>query len=119
MTTLKDALADLLQNHDLAVDDAADRHIGPDFRQRTNGGWDDRVGFLTRIAHLRNETQQVTITVLDELLDADRYAERHLIDLLHNDGRRTVHEVYVFAVLGSDGRFERLEEVTIAVEPTS
>jgi hypothetical protein len=84
MTTLKDALADLLQNPGLSVDEAAARHISPDFRQRTNGQWDDRVGFLARIAHVRSETRHVTITVLDELHDGSRYAERHIIDLLHN-----------------------------------
>lgn len=121
MTTLKDALADLLQNQDLSVDEAADRHISSGFRQRTNGQWDDRAGFLTRIAHLRSTTQHTTITVLDELIDGGRYAEHHIIDLRHNDGRRIVQEVYLFAALDSDGRFERIEEVTLAVgddEPT-
>lgn len=121
VTTLKDALADLLQNQDLSVDEAADRHISPDFRQRTNGQWDDRAGFLTRIAHLRSTTQHTTITVLDELTDGDRYAERHIIDLLRNDGQRIVQEVYLFAALDSDGRLERIEEVTLAAgdgEPT-
>ncbi len=33
MTTLKLALADLLQNQDLSLYEAADRHIGPDFVQ--------------------------------------------------------------------------------------
>ena len=121
VTTLKDALADLLQNQDLSVDEAAERHISPDFRQRTNGQWDDRAGFLTRIAHLRSTTQHTTITVLDELTDGDRYAERHIIDLLRNDGQRIVQEVYLFAALDSDGRLERIEEVTLAAgdgEPT-
>jgi hypothetical protein len=121
VTTLKDALADLLQNQDLSVDEAADRHISPDFRQRTNGQWDDRAGFLTRIAHLRSTTQHTTITVLDELTDGDRYAERHIIDLLRNDGQRIVQEVYLFAALDSDGRLERIEEVALAAgdgEPT-
>jgi hypothetical protein len=119
MTTLRDALADLLENHDLPVDEAADRHISPDFRQRTNGQWDDRAGFLARITHLRSNTQEVTITVLDEITDGSRYAERHLIDLLGADGRRFVHEVYVFAALDSDGRFVRIEEATVMAEPTS
>jgi 1,6-anhydro-N-acetylmuramate kinase len=119
MSTLRAALADLLENHDLPVDEAADRHIGPDFRQRTNGQWDDRAGFLDRITHLRSNTQEVTITVLDEITNGSRYAERHLIDLLGVDGRRVVHDVYVFAALGSDGRFERIEEATVMVRPTS
>jgi hypothetical protein len=119
MTALKGALADLLQNPDLSVDEAADRHISRDFRQRTNGQWDDRAGFLARIAHLRSEAEHVAITVLDELIDGDHYAERHIIDVLQNDGRRIVQEVHLFADLDSGGRFERIEEVTLAVTATS
>jgi hypothetical protein len=119
VTTLRGALADLLENHDLPVDEAADRHISPDFRQRTNGQWDDRAGFLARIRHLRSNTQEVTITVLDEITDGSSYAERHLIELLGVDGRRVVYEVYVFASLGSDGRFERIEEATVMVGPAT
>ena len=115
MTTLKDALADLLQNPDLPLDEAVDRHFSLDFRQRTNGRWDDRAGFVARIAQLRGETQQITMTFLDELNDDGRYAERHIIDLLFHDGRHVVQEVYIFAALDSDGRFERIEEVTLAV----
>ncbi len=118
MTTLSQALADLLQNPDLSVEEAADRHISPDFRQRTNGQWDDRAGFLARIADLRGETRHVTVTVLDELRDGARYAERHVIDLLHNDGRHTVQEVYLFAALDCYGRFRRIEEVTLAADAT-
>ncbi|WP_314193226.1 hypothetical protein [uncultured Arthrobacter sp.] len=119
MTTLRGALADLLENHDLPVEEAADRHISPDFRQRTNGQWDDRAGFLARIRRLRSNTQEVTITVLDEITDGSSYAERHLIELLAVDGRRVGYEVYVFAALGSDGRFERIEEATVRVGPAT
>jgi 1,6-anhydro-N-acetylmuramate kinase len=118
MTTLRNALSDLLENHELPVDEAADRHIAPGFRQRTNGHWDDRAGFLARIRHLRSNTRDVTITVLDEITDGSRYAERHIIDLLGADGRRVVHEVYVFASLGPDGRFERIEEATVVAGRT-
>jgi hypothetical protein len=116
MTTLTGALTDLLENPDLPIDQAADRHISPEFRQRTNGQWDDRAGFLTRIAQLRSNTQHITITVLDEIRDGTHYAERHIIDLLFNDGRRVSHEVFLFAALDGDGRFQRIEEVTLTVD---
>jgi hypothetical protein len=122
MTTLRAALADLLENQDLTVDQAANRHISRDFRQRTNGQWDDRAGFLARITQLRSNTKDITITVLDDIVDGGRYAERHIIDLLLTDGRRLVQEVYLFAALDSDGRFERIEEVSLplsATEPVS
>ncbi len=116
MTTLRDALADLLEHREVPLDEAADRHIGSDFRQRTNGQWDDRAGFLARIADLRGNIQRFTMTVLDEIIDGDRYAERHVIDLLFSDGRRVVQEVYLFAALDSDGRFERIEEVSLPIK---
>ncbi len=53
MTTIKDAVEDLLNNRKLTADEAVDRHFGPAFRQRTNGSWDDRPAFLARIVLLR------------------------------------------------------------------
>ncbi|KRA35780.1 hypothetical protein ASD68_05200 [Rhodanobacter sp. Root627] len=116
MTTLKDAIEDLLNNRQLTAAEAVDRHFGPGFRQRTNGTWDDRATFLARINHFRDVVAHATITVLDELGDADRYAERHVIDLLERDGGRIRQEVYVFATLDPDGRFARIEETTLLLE---
>jgi 1,6-anhydro-N-acetylmuramate kinase len=115
MTTLQGALADLLQSDELSVDDAATRHIGPEFRQRVNGDWADRAEFLDGIPRLRRETQSITVTVVDEFVDGLRYSERHLIELVYGDGRRLVHEVYLFATLDAQGRFTLIEEMTRAV----
>lgn len=116
MTTIKDAVEDLLNNRQLTADAAVDRHFGPSFRQRTNGSWDDRPAFLARRVLLREVIQHATITVLDELIDADRYAERHVVDLVKRDGERILQEVYVFAKRDSDGRFARIEETTLMLE---
>jgi 1,6-anhydro-N-acetylmuramate kinase len=117
MTTFRKAVADLLENHDISVDEAGDRHISPDFRQRTNGHWIGRREFLDRIAEIRSNTVEITITVLDEIIVGEHYSERHIGDLLGFDGRREVHEVYVFATLDLDGRFKIVEEVTLALSP--
>lgn len=111
MSTIKLAVDDLLNNRELTAAEALDRHFGPTFRQRTNGSWEDRAAVLARIVQFREVVEHATITVLDELAVGDRYAERHLIDLLHRAGTRTVHEVYVFAERDADGRFTRIEEV--------
>ena len=100
-------------NNRLSVDAAVDRHFGPTFRQRTNGSWDDRAAFVARIVLFREQVEQATITVLDELVDANRYAERHLIDLLKRDGERVRQEVYVFGECDTDGRFARIQEMTL------
>jgi hypothetical protein len=96
MTTIKDAFDDLLNNQQLSADEAIDRHFGPTFRQRTNGRWDDRRAFLARIVLLREVVEHATITVLEELIDGDRYAERHVVDLVKRHGERVLQEVYVF-----------------------
>jgi hypothetical protein len=116
MTTIKDAVEDLLNNRQLTANEAVDRHFGPTFCQRTNGSWDDRPAFLSRIALLRKVVEHATIIVLNELVDGDRYAERHVVDLVKYDGERMVQEVYVFANRDPDGRFTRIEETTLLLE---
>ena len=116
MTTIKDAVEDLLNDRQLTTDEAVDRHFGPSFRQRTNGSWDDRAAFLARIVRFREVFKHATITVLDELVDGDRYAERHVIDLVKRDGDRIVQEVYVFAERDPEGRFTRIEETNLMLE---
>ena len=117
MTSLKDAVEDLLDRSHLSVEQAADRHVAPGFRQRTNGHWDDRATFVARIAQLREIVEHARITVLDELDDGPRYAERHRIELARRDGQRTVQEVHVFAQRDPDGRFACIEEAAVMLEP--
>jgi len=117
MTSLKDAVEDLLNHRHLSVEQAADRHFAPGFRQRTNGHWDDRDTFVARIAQFREIVEHASITVLDELADGPRYAERHRIELARRDGQRTVQEVHVFAQRDPDGRFACIEEATVTLEP--
>jgi hypothetical protein len=116
MTTIKAAVADLFDRQ-LPVDDAVDRHYGPGFRQRTDGVWEDRSGLLQRMCDLRNSIDSISITVLHELSDGPRYAERHLVDLMHRDGGRTRLEVFVFAEHDAEGRFVWIEEITRSISP--
>lgn len=116
MTTINDAVDDLFNNERLTAEEAVDRHYGPTFRQRTNGSWDDRAAFLARVADLRKVVARATVTVLDELTDGDRYAERHVVDLVRRDGQRIRQEVYVFAERDADGRFVRIEESTFMLD---
>ena len=63
MNKLKQAVDDLF-NPRLPIDEAADRHFSLDFRQRTNGTWDDRRAFIDRIAKCRAIVDRGTVTVL-------------------------------------------------------
>ncbi|RAG82733.1 nuclear transport factor 2 family protein [Streptacidiphilus pinicola] len=115
-TRIDAALTDLLFTPGLDLDEAADRHFAPDYRQRTDGRWDDRRQFLTHIAHLREVVAGGSVEVHDELVAGDRYADRHTVRVVKKDGSVVRMEVYLFAELAADGRFRRIEETTLLLE---
>ncbi|WP_344658376.1 nuclear transport factor 2 family protein [Catenulispora subtropica] len=112
-TTIASALTDLLLTPELPLATAIDRHFAPDYRQRTDGVWADRAEFTSHIAHLRTVVADGVIHVHEEVAEEPVYAERHTIHVVKVDGSTTSHEVYVFAERAPDGRFVRLEEVTL------
>ncbi|MGW3040948.1 nuclear transport factor 2 family protein [Kitasatospora sp. NPDC001159] len=115
-TDISTALTDLLLTPGLDLNEAADRHFAPDYRQRTDGRWNDRQQFLAHIAHLRTIVAGGSIEVHDELLDGDRYADRHTMTVDKTDGSTVRMEVYLFAEFAPDGRFRRVEETTLMLE---
>lgn len=112
-TCIEAALNDLLFNHDITLENAADRHFTPGYRQRTDGQWADRAEFLDHIRHLRGIAAGGKVEVHDELYDGNKYADRHTCHITKNDGTTVSMEVYVFADLAPDGRFDRIEETTL------
>ena len=112
-TDMHSALTDLLFRPEVDLAAAADRHFAPDYRQRTDGSWDDRDGFIEHIAHLRSIVASGTVRILDEIRDGARYADRHVVEILKRDGSRVEMEVYVFGEFAADGRFRRVEETTL------
>ncbi|MFD4573036.1 nuclear transport factor 2 family protein [Streptomyces sp. NPDC058417] len=115
-TSIAAALTDLLFTPGLALQEAADRHFAPDYRQRTDGNWDDRDAFLKHIAHLRGVVDSGVIEVHDELYDGFRYADRHTVHVTKKDGSVVRTEVYLFGEFAPDGRFRRIEETTLMLE---
>ncbi|QES53008.1 hypothetical protein DEJ51_00970 [Streptomyces venezuelae] len=114
-TDITRALHDLLFTPDLGLTEAVDRHFTPDYRQRTNGVWSDRAGFVQHMTRLRTLIRSGHVQVHDELRDGARYADRHTVTLVHEDGHTSRTEVYLFAELAPDGRFRRVEETTLLV----
>ncbi|MFE5581475.1 nuclear transport factor 2 family protein [Kitasatospora sp. NPDC056531] len=110
------ALTDLLFTPGLELAEAVDRHFAPDYRQRTDGRWDNREEFTTHIAHLRTIVAGGEIQVLEELVQGDLYADRHIIDIHKTDGSSVRVEVYLFAEFAADGRFRRIEETTLMLQ---
>ncbi|WP_310727752.1 nuclear transport factor 2 family protein [Streptomyces sp. N2A] len=118
-TGIEAALTDLLFNGDLTLQEAADRHFAPEYRQRTDGQWADRTEFLEHIAHLRTLVADGHVEVHEELSDGSKYADRHTAHLTKKDGTSVRMEVYVFADLAADGRFSRIEETTLLLQGSS
>ena len=112
-TDIRTALTDLLLTPGLDLDEAAERHFAPDYRQRTDGDWADRTEFLAHIAHLRTITAGGSVKVHDELSRDNRYADRHTMEIVKTDGSTVRMEVYLFAEFAPDGRFRRIEETTL------
>ncbi|WP_030758940.1 MULTISPECIES: nuclear transport factor 2 family protein [unclassified Streptomyces] len=115
-TGITAALTDLLLNRDLTVQEAADRHFAPEYRQRTDGEWADRAGFLEHISHLRTVVDHGRIEVHEELYDGLKYADRHTVRVTKTDGSTVRTEVYLFGEFAPDGRFSRIEETTLMLE---
>jgi hypothetical protein len=112
-TNIQDALDDLLFRPGVDLASAVDRHFAPDYRQRTDGQWEDRAGFVAHIAHLRSIVASGTVRVLDEFSAGARYADRHVVEVVKQDGSRVETEVYLFAAFAADGRFRVIEESTL------
>ncbi|MER5776746.1 nuclear transport factor 2 family protein [Streptomyces sp. NPDC002039] len=112
-TNIVAALNDLLFTPELDLGEAVDRHFAPDYRQRTNGTWDERDGFIAHIAHLRTVVAAGSVEVHEELTDGRLYADRHTVDVVKKDGSGVRTEVYLFGEFAADGRFRRIEETTL------
>ena len=112
MTSISQALYELLNERDTPVDEVLTRHFADEYRQSTNGEWVDRAGFAQQIEFLRAGIDIADIDVVAELVQGDAYAERHLIQVTQNDGTVAAQEAFVFATVAPDGRFLALEELT-------
>ncbi|MGW2253330.1 nuclear transport factor 2 family protein [Kitasatospora sp. NPDC001660] len=115
-TTITAALADLLLTPGLPLEEAVERHFTPDYRQRTDGSWADRAGFMEHIGHLRAVVASGRIDVHEELTDGTRTADRHTVHVVKTDGTEVSMEVYLFGEFGPCGRFKRIEETTLLLK---
>ena len=115
-TTIRTVLDTLLNQPEVPLHTWLDRHFSPNYRQRTNGHWDDRAGFEAHACKLRALVRSAQIEVLDELRQDRRYASRHRVRVTQHSGGAVTQEVYLFAHLDEQGRFERVEELTLMLE---
>ncbi|MET9697049.1 nuclear transport factor 2 family protein [Streptomyces sp. NPDC006529] len=115
-TDIATALGELLFSPESDLHEVADRHFAPGYRQRTDGAWADRAGFLEHIAHLRTVVAEGSVEVHEELTDGTLYADRHTVRATKKDGSTVRMEVYLFGEFAPDGRFLRIEETTLMLD---
>jgi AhpD family alkylhydroperoxidase len=70
----------------------------------------DRAAFVDFVKATRGQIRGGTVTVLDEVVSGDRYAEKHRYRITLNDGTTAQREVVVFGRFAADGRFAELSE---------
>ncbi|MGQ5261190.1 hypothetical protein ACTWLT_10580 [Micromonospora sp. ZYX-F-536] len=107
---ISDALRQVAFEPTLDVNEALDRFYAPDYTHRSDGKTLDRAEFAEMVARVRSQIVSGTVTVLDELRDGSRYAERHVFEITMADGSTARREIAVFGSFAEDGRFQHLSE---------
>lgn len=116
--TIDTVLNEIINRQELPLEQVLDRYFSPNYRQRTNGCWEDREGFAHHARKLREICVFARIDVLAELRDRNLYATRHRVQCTKRDGTEVVMEVYMFAETEESGRFLRIEETTLMLKGT-
>jgi alkylhydroperoxidase family enzyme len=97
------------------LETALDRYYAPEYVHRADGKESDRVAFAQMVTAIRGQIRGGTVTVLDEVVDGEQYAERHRYKITMNDGTTAEKEVTVFGRFAPDGRFAELGETGIDI----
>lgn len=116
--TIDNVLDELINQQELPLEKVINRYFSPNYRQRTNGCWEDHEGFAHHARKLREICAFARIDVLDELRERNLYATRHRVLCTKRDGSEIVMEVYMFAETDESGRFIRIEETTLMLKGT-
>ncbi|MGW5556504.1 hypothetical protein ACWER9_04660 [Micromonospora sp. NPDC003944] len=107
---ISDAIRDVAFEPRLGLEEALDKYYAPDLIHTGDGRTRDRAAFAEMVAGIRSKVVEGTVTVLDELYDGLTYAERHRYTMTMTDGTVVNREMYYFATLAEDGRFQRVHE---------
>ncbi|MFJ2080994.1 hypothetical protein ACI2KV_23955 [Micromonospora chokoriensis] len=114
---ISDAIRDVAFEPRLALEEALDKYYAPGLIHIADGRTRDRAAFGEMVAGIRSNVVEGTVTVLDELYDGLNYAERHRYRMTMADGTVVHREMYYFATLAEDGRFQQVHESGFDVDP--
>ncbi|MEO3928412.1 hypothetical protein ABGB07_31745 [Micromonosporaceae bacterium B7E4] len=107
---ISDAIRDVAFAPRLDLHEALDKYYAPGLVHNSDGRTRDREGFAEMWAGIRGRVAVGEVTVLDELYDGSHYAERHRYKMTLTDGTVVHREIYYFAMLAEDGRFQQVHE---------
>ncbi len=82
-----------------------------DYQQVSDGHSLDYPGFLRHLSHVRQQVSRIAFRVEQVCCDDTLLADRHIVSLVHQDGKQTRIEVCMFAQLRA-GKICQIDEVT-------
>ena len=83
---ISDALLAVAFDPKRDLTEALDEFYAPDYTHRSDGKTLDRAEFAEMVTQVRGQIASGTVTVLDELRDGPRYAERHVYEITLTTG---------------------------------
>lgn len=107
---ISDAIREVAFEPTRELGEVLDTYYAPDYVHCSDGRTLDRAGFADMVAGIRSRVVEGSLTVLDEVHDGSGYAERHRYTMKLTDGSVVDREIYFFARLSEDGRFQRVDE---------
>ncbi|MFI6757525.1 carboxymuconolactone decarboxylase family protein [Micromonospora sp. NPDC050417] len=112
---ISDALLAVALDPTEDLETALNRYYAPGYTHRAEGREMDWAEFRQMVVAIRGQIRGGTVTVLDEVVDGDQYAERHRYRITMNDGTIAQKEVVVFGRFAPDGRFAELGETGVEI----
>lgn len=113
---ISDAIRDIAFEPRGELHEVLDEYYAPGLTHNSDGRTRDREEFAEMCAGIRSQVVEGEVSVLDELHDGSHYAERHRYRMTLIDGTVVHREIYYFATLAEDGRFQHVYETGFDVD---
>jgi len=89
--------------------------LADSYRQCTDGHELDLDGFIAHLKHVQNSVKHISFTVLDASFNGSLLADRHIAEIVHNDGRVACVEVFMLARI-NDKKIAGINELTRSLD---